>query len=216
MLIDISPPLTPDIAVFPGDTPLSRRVLMDTARGDHLTLSTLQTTVHAGAHADGENHYMPGGVGIDEHDLALYLGPCVVARIEATRGERFGVDALPVASLADLDALVRSGEPGRLLLATGTAPDPNTFPTDLAAPDPEAVRELAGRGLRLIGVDTPSVDLADSKDLPAHAACAGTGVRILEGLLLADVDPGVYELIALPLRLVGFDASPVRAVLRRK
>src|SRR5262249_31438761 len=106
-------------------------------------------------------------------------------------------------------------EAPRLLLATGTFPDPETFSTDFAALSPALVDFLHERGVLLIGIDTPSVDLFDSKDLPAHQASLRHDLAILEGLVLRDVPPGLYELIALPLRLEGFDASPVRAVLRR-
>lgn len=188
---------------------------MDTARGDHLTLSTLTSTVHIGAHADGENHYKPGGQSIDEHPLEIYLGPCVVAPVRARAGERFGFGAIDPKWLDALEGLVAHGQPGRLLLQTGTGVPPETFPNDLAAPEPAMIGALAQKGVRLLGVDTPSVDLADAKDLVGHAACARGGVYILEGLVLDGVDPGVWELIALPLKLVGFDASPVRAVLRR-
>lgn len=188
---------------------------MDTARGDHLTLSTLTSTVHIGAHADGENHYKPGGQPIDQHPLEMYLGPCIVAPVRAQRGKRFGLEAIDPKWLDVLDGLTTNGQPGRLLLQTGTGGTPETFPNDLAAPEPEMIDALVGRGVRLLGVDTPSVDLADAKDLVGHAACARGGVFILEGLVLDGVDPGIWELIALPLKLVGFDASPVRAVLRR-
>ena len=102
----------------------------------------------------------------------------------------------------------------RVLLATGTYPDTGTFNTDFAALSPELVDWLAARGVNLVGVDTPSVDPADSKGLPAHKAFLKNDVYILEGLVLADVPEGRYELIALPLKLAGFDASPIRAVLR--
>jgi arylformamidase len=102
----------------------------------------------------------------------------------------------------------------RLLLATGTFPDPARWNADFAALAPRLVEVLAARGVRLIGIDTPSVDLMDSKDLPAHQAFLRHDMAILEGLVLADVPDGQYELIALPLALEGFDASPVRAVLR--
>src|SRR5262249_13414604 len=102
----------------------------------------------------------------------------------------------------------------RVLLATGTYPDPEHFNTDFAALSPELVEALHGRGVRLVGIDTPSVDLFDSKDLPAHRAFVGCDLASLEGRVLEGGPEGLYELVGLPLRLVGFDASPVRAVLR--
>jgi arylformamidase len=102
----------------------------------------------------------------------------------------------------------------RVLLATGTFPDPEDFNADFAAIDPGFIDYLHEKGARLIGIDTPSIDLFDSKDLPCHHAVLRHDMGILEGLVLHDVPAGIYELIALPLKLVGFDASPVRAVLR--
>ena len=101
-----------------------------------------------------------------------------------------------------------------MLFATGTYPDPRRFNDDFAALSPQLVHELADLGVRLVGVDTPSVDLFSSKKLPAHRACLERDMAILEGLVLEEVPEGRYELIALPLRLARFDASPVRAVLR--
>ena len=102
----------------------------------------------------------------------------------------------------------------RVLLATGTFPDPERFTADFAAYDPALIDLLHDRGVQLIGIDTPSIDLFDSKDLPSHRMFLRCDMAILEGLVLKDVPEGLYELIALPLRLVGFDASPVRAILR--
>jgi arylformamidase len=102
----------------------------------------------------------------------------------------------------------------RVLLATGTYPDPSFFNEDFAALSPELIDALAGKGVRLVGVDTPSVDRFSSKDLPSHLACLRHDIAILEGIVLREVPEGVYELVALPLKLSGFDASPVRAVLR--
>ncbi|GIW74702.1 MAG: kynurenine formamidase [Phycisphaerales bacterium] len=216
MIVDISPPLTPRTAVFPGDTPLSRTVLLDTARGDHITLSTLTSTVHIGAHADAQSHYAPGGRSIEAHPLEPYIGPCVVADVHAHAGRRFGLGAIDAAALEAFDGLVAQGHSGRLLLRTGSAPRWDAFAHDLAAPEPALIEALADRGLALLGVDTPSVDLAEAKELVTHAACARAGVFILEGLVLEGVQAGVWELVALPLPLVGFDASPVRAILRRR
>ena len=102
----------------------------------------------------------------------------------------------------------------RVLFATGSYPDPTRFNEDFVALAPEVVDALGARGARLVGIDTPSVDLFDSKDLPTHQACLRHDMAILEGLVLDAVPEGAYELIALPLKLQGFDASPVRAVLR--
>ena len=203
MIHDISPLISPRLQVWPGDTPPRREVLCDMARGDNLTLSTLHATAHLGAHADAPSHYGAGAPAIGRRSLDYYLGPCQVMRVAAGRGVRITPAMLPVSVVAP-----------RLLLATGTYPDPEDFNTDFAALAPGLVEFLHGRGVRLVGVDTPSVDLFDSKHLPSHHACLRHDLAILEGLVLGGVPPGLYELIALPLRLDGFDASPVRAVLR--
>lgn len=205
-IIDISPPLTPRIGVFPGDTPLTREVLLDFERGDSLTLSTLRATVHLGSHVDAPLHYGAGTASIDELPLELFVGPCRVLPVPARPDGRIGWDAIG-------EALGGESPTERLLLATGSYPDPNRFDPGFAALEPAVVARLADLGVRLLGVDTPSVDPADSRDLPAHAACLQSGITILEGLVLDGVAAGIYELTALPLRLVGFEASPVRAVL---
>lgn len=205
-LLDITPPITPDLAVWPGDTPPAREVLCEIERGATVTLSTLRATVHLGAHADGANHYGAGAPSIDRMPLARYLGPCHVVDAPVARGTR--VRAADLAT--SLDAIRHP----RVLLRTGTFPDPTRWNSDFAALDPALVDLLADRGVELVGIDTPSVDLEESKDLPAHARFLARDLSILEGLRLARAAPGEYELIALPLPLVGFDASPVRAVLR--
>ena len=171
--------------------------------GANLTLSTLRATVHLGAHADAPSHYGRDAASIEARDPGIYLGPCRVTRVAARPGSRLGIDAIP-AGLA---------EP-RILFATGTYPDPERFREDFAALEPALVDALHARGVRLVGIDTPSVDTFDSKDLPAHLRFLANDMAILEGLVLDGVPEGVYELIALPLKLSGFDASPVRAVLR--
>lgn len=203
MLYDISPVIDPQLQVWPGDTPPSREVLLDMRRGDNLTLCTLHSTVHAGAHTDAPSHYGVDAPSIDQRDPELYLGRCQVIRLPAVRGRRIQPEDLPEPVVAE-----------RLLLATGTFPDPRTFNEDFAAYSPELIDALHAQGVRLIGLDTPSIDLFDSKDLPGHQRCLAHDMAILEGVVLDAVPAGVYELIALPLKLAGFDASPVRAVLR--
>jgi arylformamidase len=162
--------------------------------------------VHLGAHADGPNHYGLSAPDISRQKLEHYVGPCQVIEAQVKRGARVGVAglAMPVAEVRH----------PRVLIKTGTFPDPEKWNTDFAALSVELVEALAARGVITIGIDTPSVDLQDSKDLPAHKAILKAGIAILEGLVLCDVAAGEYELMALPLRLEGFDASPVRAVLR--
>ena len=202
-IIDISPRLDPSLAVWPGDAPLSREVLLDLAWGDAVTLSTMKGTVHLGAHADAPSHYDAHGTAIADRPLDLYIGPCQVMRIPAAQGSRIGIDELTGPIRAE-----------RLLIATGTYPSPSHFTGDFAGLDPALVDHLHERGVRLIGVDTPSVDLFSSRELETHRAILAHDMAILEGLVLDHVPEGLYELIALPLALVGFDASPVRAVLR--
>ncbi|MFQ5551418.1 MAG: cyclase family protein [Gemmatimonadales bacterium] len=201
-LIDISPPISPALAVWPGDTPSSREILADMATGDNLTLSTHRATVHLGSHADAPSHYVVDGDSIDRADLRRYIGPCQVVSVDVDRGAR-----------ADPDHLAAVVTEPRVLVRTGSFPNPRSFNEDFSALSPKLVSHLAAGGVKLLGIDTPSVDLFDSKELPSHLACAKHDVRILEGLVLHDVADGIYELIALPLALVGFDASPVRAVL---
>jgi arylformamidase len=203
-IYDLSPRITQRLAVWPGDTPPTREVLADMKAGASLTLSTLRATVHLGAHADAPSHYGRDAAAIDERELGLYLGPCQVVRVRVPRGERISAGAVPEPLSAP-----------RVLYATGTFPDPEIFNADFAALEPALVDALHARGVRLVGIDTPSVDLYASKDLPAHRRFLANDMAILEGIVLDGVPEGVYELIALPLRLAGFDASPVRAVLRR-
>lgn len=203
MILDISPPIRETLAVWPGDTPPHREVLMDLERGDGVTLSTLRATVHLGAHADAPSHYGLGSTTIESRDLAFYIGMCQVVHVAVERG---GL-VLPEHLRGPITA-------PRLLLRTGTFPDPDRFVEDFASISIEFVEHCTARGVRLIGIDTPSVDPFTSKDLPAHRAFLRHDMAILEGLVLSEVAEGLYELIALPLRLVGFDASPVRAVLR--
>jgi kynurenine 3-monooxygenase len=205
-LIDITPPVTPRLAVWPGDTPMTRRVLMDIGQGATVTLSSLHATVHLGAHADGPNHYGLGAPGIGERPLERYVGRCRVLAARIGRGGRVRPE--------DLDGGLPAIIERRVLIRTGTFPDPERWNDDFAALSVELVDALAARGVFTIGIDTPSVDLQNSKDLPAHHAMLRHDIAILEGLVLDGVAPGVYELVAAPLRLMGFDASPVRAVLR--
>lgn len=209
LIYDLSPPITSALGVWPGDTPFAREVLCDLASGANITLSTIRTTVHLGSHADGPNHYQHPAQGIGEQSLTRYLGPCMLIDAEIQRSARVRLDDLRLPAKGK--QLITQP---RVLIRTNTFPDPTHWNADFAALDPALIDALAAQGVYTIGIDTPSVDLQDSKDLPAHAACARNNIAILEGLVLSGIPAGVYELIALPLKLIGVDASPVRAILR--
>ncbi|MFT5585026.1 MAG: arylformamidase [Cognaticolwellia sp.] len=201
-ILDISPTLRPAIAVWPGDTGFSRDVALSFEKGDNLVLSGITTTLHVGAHTDAPNHYAPAGQGIHERSLERYLGPCQVMAVDCEMGTRIQVSDLKVPVQAP-----------RVLFKTGSFPDPDHFNTDFCSLSPELVDHLAQAGVVLVGLDTPSVDPADSKALEAHNAIHRADMGILEGVVLEAIEPGVYTLIALPLKIEGGDASPVRAVL---
>jgi arylformamidase len=201
-LIDISPTLTPDIAVWPGDVPFSRSVALDMGQGDNLTLSSITTTVHVGAHTDAPSHYGRQAPGIGERPLSRYYGPCEVIAVDVGLGQRILPRHLPGAVKAE-----------RVLFRTQTFPDPNQFNRDFASLSPELVDHLADQGVLLVGLDTPSIDLFDDAVLLSHNAVLRRDLAVLEGIVLDHVLPGLYTLIALPLKIAGCDASPVRAVL---
>lgn len=203
MIYDISPIISERLAVWPGDTPFRRELLSDQGKGDSVTLSTMYATLHLGAHADAPSHYGKDGVSIDQCDLELYVGPCQVMRVPAERGQAIRAQDLPRPIVVP-----------RLLIATGTFPDPERFNEDFAGLDPDLVGFVHDQGVRLVGIDTPGVDLFRAGDLPAHKMFLRYNMAILEGLALKTVPEGLYELIALPLKVAGCDASPVRAILR--
>ncbi len=205
MLHDISPPIHPELRVWPGDVAFSRAVRSDIQAGASTTTSAMQTTLHIGAHADAPSHYGSNAPTIDQCDLETFLGPCQVVRVAVGRGAAVTPALIPASIRAP-----------RVLIATGTCPDPMVFNEDFAGLTVELIDHLHEHGARLVGVDTPSVDRFADDELPVHRRALEHQMAILEGLALADVPAGLYELIALPLRLVGCDASPVRAVLRTK
>ncbi len=204
-IFDISPLIQSGTPVFPGDQAYERRVALDFARGDHLTLSSVLTTLHIGAHADAPSHYHPQGQSIEARDLHAYLGPCQVVDVSHVGARRI--------ETSDFD-LSRLTTP-RVLFQTRSFRHQEPFAPAFTSLSPELIAALKERGVCLVGLDTPSVDPADSKALESHQALYRGDFAVLEGLDLDAVQPGSYTLIALPLRLQGADASPVRAVLVR-
>lgn len=197
-IIDISRPVTPATAVFPGDTPFS---ISQRSWGE-IVVGAIETTLHIGTHADAPAHFLRDGAGAGELDLRPFCGEAVVV-VRTGDGP-----------LTESEAESWEPEAGLRYLVRTRAEPASSFPDEFAHLTAGAARVLARAGVALFGIDTPSVDHRDSRSLDAHRALAAGGVAILENLDLGSVAPGRYELIALPLRIVGADASPVRAVLR--
>jgi arylformamidase len=200
---DISPTISASIPVWPGDTPFDASPTWQIQDGCPVHVSRMTMTTHLGAHTDAPSHYDPAGRAIDAVDLAPYLGPCRVIHC-------IGV---PTVAPQDIEGQLE-GTPPRVLLRTYTAAPQNAWDPDFPAIAPETIALLASRGVILVGTDAASLDPQDSKTLDAHHAVRRHGLAILEGVVLDAVPPGDYELIALPLKLAGMDASPVRAILR--
>lgn len=204
MLYDISPTIHEGLAVFPGDTPFKSEFLLQTAHGDHLTLSKFSGTVHLGAHTDAPNHYAKDKAGISDRSLDYYLGPAQVIRLDIPKDTRITAEMLKNKKILA----------PRILFYTGSFPNPDQWTNDFCALSAGAIEWLHSQKVMLIGIDTPSIDLADDKILESHTMVHKCNMAILEGIVLDKVPEGVYELIALPLKIKGADASPVRAVLR--
>lgn len=208
---DLSPTLNPLTGVFPGDVTFKRDVSLSFEAGHHLGLSAITTSLHIGAHADSPSHYLASGEGIDRRDLSYYIGPALVVRAKVPRGDR-----VRLSHLSDYGRrLIEAGQrlPARFLLWTGTFPNPNLWNSDFASYDPELIEILARLGVRLIGIDTPSIDPESSKALESHHTVARLNLAVLEGICLDGVPEGEFTLLAPPLKIGGGDAGPVRALL---
>jgi arylformamidase len=204
-LWDISPAVHAGSPVFPGDTAYRQRWSATIGGDCPVNVSALELSPHVGAHADAPLHYDSDGLAIGALDLDPYLGPCRVIHA-------IGCGALVEwRHLAHALALL----PPRVLVRTYVRSPVDRWDPALAAYAADTIDRLAALGVRLVGIDTASIDPADSKSLPSHQAIRRHDLRVLENLVLDDVAEGDYELIALPLRLTTADASPVRAVLRR-
>jgi arylformamidase len=203
-LWDISPPVHERTPVFPGDTPYTQEWVATLGPGCPVNVSALRLSPHVGAHADAPLHYDPEGAAIGAVSLEPFLGPCRVIH---------AIDGGPLIEWRHIEHAV-AGLPARVLVRTYQHMPQDRWDGALSAYAPDTVARLADLGVQLIGIDTASIDPADSKTLDSHQVIRQRGLRVLENLVLDDVPEGDYELIALPLKLTQADASPVRAVLR--
>ena len=207
-LWDISPPVHAGAPVFPGDTPYQQSWAATLGPDCPVNVATVTLSPHAGAHADAPLHYDAEGLPVGLLDLAPYIGPCRVIH---------AIDVGPLLHWRHLAHALGEADgpcPPRVLVRSCLCMPQDRFDTELTAFAPETVERLADLGVLLIGIDSASIDPADSKALPSHQVIRRRGLRVLENLLLDAVPAGDYELIALPLKWVTADASPVRAVLR--
>ena len=204
MIRDISIALREGTPEWPGDTPYACRWASQIAKGESVNVSAVIGSPHVGTHADAPLHVRDGWPGSHELPLDAFLGPAAVVDVSALSG------------VIEADALAfdPSVQGERLLLRTGRTIAGGQFPADWPTLSEACVRALLGKGLRLLGVDAPSVDPRESKTLPVHHMLFSGNAYILENLDLRRVPQGTYELIALPLKLMALDAAPVRAVLR--
>lgn len=202
-LWDISPTISAGIPVWPGDTPFAASTTWAIGDGCPVHVSRMTMTTHLGAHVDAPSHYDPAGAAIDAVGLLPYIGAC---RVIHCIGQALVEPQHIAASLENV--------PARVILRTYDKAPQSAWDPQFPAISAAAIALLASRGVILVGTDAASLDPQDSKTLDAHNAVRAHGMAILEGVVLDDVPEGDYELIALPLKLAGMDASPVRAILR--
>lgn len=202
-LYDITLPMHNGLACWPGDVPCNFRLSCKMSDGSAVNVGALTTSVHSGTHADAPFHFLPEGATIDQLDLHPFLGPAIVV-------DFVGRQTIQTSDFPDLDFRAMP----RVLLKTNSWIDTSRFPDRIPVLARGVPSWLRDRGVMLIGVDVPSVDALDSKDLPIHHELGACGIHILENLDLKHVPTGRYELIAVPLKLVGGDGAQVRAILR--
>jgi arylformamidase len=204
--IDISVPLQEDMIIWPGDPPYRRELIRSMAAGATCNVSHLDFGAHSGTHVDAPGHFIDGAAGVETTPLQVLIGPAWV------------VDATGVSGPLDrqaLDALDMPAGETRLLFRTanGSIRSRGIFDREFVALDADGAAAIVDRGTRLVGIDFLSVARFDDP-VETHQTLLGTGVVVLEGLDLRHVEPGPYELVCLPLRAVGSDGGPARALLR--
>ncbi len=206
-LRDISVTLAMGTPEWPGDTPFSCGWTASTSEGSSVNLSVLTTSPHVGTHADAPIHVRDGWAGAHELPLEAFYGPAVVVDVTSFSGE---------IGFAELEPLIPANDLERLLLKTGSGIAGGVFPEDWPTLSEDCARTLLGCGLRLLGVDAPSVDSKESKSLAVHKMLFSGNAYILENLDLRRTPVGTYDLMAFPIKIMALDAAPVRAVLLEK
>lgn len=211
-IFDVSRPLANDLAPWPGDTPFHFELKWKMAEGATVNVGAVEMGVHNGTHADAPFHFAPGAETIDQMPLETYLGDAVVVDLT----QLFTTDRTRRITIADLESCAVALEAApRLLLKTGVWIDSRIFPESIPVIAADVPEWLRARKVRLLGLDLPSVDPIEAKTLSNHHALVAAGIAIVESLDLSEVEAGTYHFSALPLRIKGGDAGPVRAILWR-
>jgi len=203
---DVSLPISSSLPVWPGDPPVRMIQTSHLDRGDVATVTRLEMGAHTGTHVDAPAHFLRDGAGVDTLDLNVLVGPALVVEV-------LDVDWISADVLADL--LIPSGTE-RVLFRTRNselwAQAEPAFHRDFVAVTEDGARWLLERGVRLVGVDYLSVG-PFTEPVPTHHVLLEGGVVVVEGLNLQGIAAGAYQLVCLPLRLVGIDGAPARAIL---
>ena len=205
-LIDVSVPLDATLPTYPNNTPFSLEPVKRLARGDSSNVSTLPMSAHSGTHVDAPRHFFDSGPGTEALALDLLMGRVRVIQVTS----RTGVTAEDLAA-EDFSEDVRILIKTRNSLFWGSS----EFRTDYVGVTESGARHLVAHGIKLVGVDYLSVEQFKTPGAPAHHVLLGAGTIVIEGLNLRDVEPGIYDLCCLPLRIVGSDGAPARVVLRK-
>jgi arylformamidase len=210
---DISRTLSNDFAQWPGDEPFRYRLTNQIAKGATVNLGAISMSVHNGTHADARFHFETNGDSIDKMPVELYVGRATVvdlSQIFAHSREKHLITLEELRPHAEEIAAT-----SRLLVKTGRWSDSTVFPDRIPVIAADVPSWLQKNGVKLLGLDLPSMDEIDSKSLQNHHALARAGIAIIESLDLSEVSPGIYNFAALPLKIDGADGAPVRAVLWR-
>lgn len=211
---DISRTLSNDFAEWPGDEPFRYRLTREIAKSHSVNLGSITMSVHNGTHADARFHFDTKGETIEKAPLDIYLGRATVVDLAQTFLRSKEKHLITTEDLkAHAEGIAATS---RLLIKTGRWTDSTTFPKQIPVIAADVPAWLQKNGVKLLGLDLPSMDEIDSKSLQNHHALARVGIAIMESLDLSEVAPGIYNLAALPLKIAGGDGAPVRAVLWRE
>ena len=213
-LWDISRTLSNDLAEWPGDEPCRFRLTREKTKGESVNLGAISISVHNGTHADARFHFDTNGESIEKAPLETYLGRATVVDL----GQAFlDTKEKRLITIEDLRPSAEAiASTSRLLVKTGQWNDSTIFPDKIPVIAADVPAWLQKNGVKLLGLDLPSVDEIDSKSLQNHHALAHAGIAIIESLDLSNVASGIYHLAALPLKIAGGDGAPIRAILWRE